>query len=143
MHRSRNRAPMAIRGVTVEWQAEMNTTPLIDVLLVLLVMLILTMPMSTHLTTLETPRAGPDATATPQAVQLDIDFDGRLWWNGTAVESVDALQPRFAALVAAPGAQAPVRVHADRRARYELVVQVLATAQRHRVTRLGLTPLPD
>ncbi len=143
MHRSRNRTPMAIRGPAVDCQAEMNTTPLIDVLLVLLVMLILTMPMSTHLTTLQTPPAGPAATATPQAVQLDIDFDGRLWWNGTAVESVEALQPLFAALVAAPGEQAPVRIHADRRARYERVVQVLAAAQRQHVTRVGLTPLPD
>jgi biopolymer transport protein ExbD len=134
---------VARRDVAAAWQAEMNTTPLIDVLLVLLVMLILTIPTITHLTTLETPAAGRTAAVLPQAVELDIDFDGRLGWNGTDVDSVEALQPYFAALVAAPGPQAPVRINADRRARYERVVQVLAAAQRAHVMRIGVTPLPD
>ena len=143
MPRKRNRDPLAHRPVAADWQAEMNTTPLIDVLLVLLVMLILTIPTITHQTTLETPAPGPTTAALPPAVALEIDFDGRLWWNGTAIESVEALQPYFAALVAAPGPQAPVRVHADRRVRYERVVQVLAAAQRQQVARLGMRPLPD
>ncbi len=138
----RNRAGSTTTGHP-PWQVEMNTTPLIDVLLVLLVMLILTVPAITHQTTLETPARSSASAAQPTPVRLDIDFDGRLWWNGIEVDTLSALQDRFAALMAASGPQAPVQVHADRRARYGRVAQVLASAQRNRVTRLGLAPLPD
>lgn len=122
-------------------QAELNTTPLIDVLLVLLVMLILTMPTLTHLTTLETPAARPSRGTPPAAVWLEIDFDGRIYWNGEAVADLAALEPRLARLAAGASPQPPLRVVADRRAKYEQVAQVLAAAQRIGIVNLGLAPI--
>src|SRR5690606_21216376 len=76
----------------------MNATPLIDVLLVLLVMLVITLPLATHATRLNLPHGADGA---PSAVvQVHVDFDGRLHWNGEAVEDLDALSRRFRTLAA-------------------------------------------
>lgn len=120
-------------------QPEMNTTPLIDVLLVLLVLLILTVPAVTHQTTLELPH-GRDKPDTP--VLLDIDFDGRMFWNAEPVEGLVALEQRLSHH-ATHTPDTPLRIHADARARYEPVVQVLAAAQRAKVSRISVDPIRD
>jgi biopolymer transport protein ExbD len=112
---------------------EMNATPLIDVLLVLLVMLIFTLPMATHAVKLNLPQPIPGP---PSAVILvHVDFDGQLLWNGEVVGNLDALGRRFR-VVATEAAATRVRIVPDDRVRYELVAQVLAAAQRAGVTRL-------
>jgi biopolymer transport protein ExbD len=122
---------------------EMNTTPLIDVMLVLLVMLILTVPLLTHTTTLDLPCAIPNASPPVAGIDVDIDFDGRLFCNGEAIPSIDALTPRFRVLAATNLHAPPLRVHADPRVAYGTVAQVLAAAQRTRVERIGLNPVRD
>jgi biopolymer transport protein ExbD len=121
--------------------ADLNATPLIDVFLVLLVMLIITVPIATHKTRLDLPVDALGASAL-QSVDVDVDFDGRVFWNGTAITNDAELMQRFhAASRAAP--EPIVKVWPDSRAPYERVVQVLAAAQRAHVTKLALSPVGD
>ena len=120
-------------------QPEMNTTPLIDVLLVLLVLLILTMPAVTHQTSLELPQGN----GAPQpATLLDIDFDGRFYWNAEPVRDLEALEQRLISH-ARSNPDTTLRVHADRRASYEVVAQALAAAQRAQVSKIAIDPIVD
>lgn len=115
---------------------EMNTTPLIDVLLVLLIMFIITLPILTHSTSLQLQ--GTSAGAVPETVYIDIDFDGAIVWNGTLVRDFDQLEGYFrheGARTTPPDLQ--VRPH--RRAQYDTVARVLALAQRNGMTRIGVS----
>jgi biopolymer transport protein ExbD len=120
--------------------AEMNATPLIDVMLVLLIILILTVPVATHAVKLNLPRPGPGTP--PPSVRLDIAFDGSLYWNGEFVASVAELTPRFAGIVRQPDPPA-INVVPEKRTKYERVAQVLATAQRSQVTKMSVAPVAD
>jgi biopolymer transport protein ExbD len=113
--------------------ADMNTTPLVDVMLVLLILFIITLPMLTHSTNLQI-RGGP---ATPrEAIELAIDFDGTILWNGAVVQDLAQLERYFAA-EAAKAEQPELHVQPDRRAKYDTVAQVLAIAQRSGMQRIG------
>ena len=116
---------------------EINTTPLIDVLLVLLVLLIMTLPHSTHRVSLDLP-SGPASHTPPLVTNVEVDFDGRVFWNGSPVDDDRRLEQQFSEASGAPGI---VRIEPDRRVRYERVAQVLASAQRAHVARLALTPV--
>ena len=119
---------------------EMNATPLIDVLLVLLVMLIFTLPVATHAVKLNLPHAVPDLPLPRPLVTLDIDFDGRMFWNGVAVANREALE--FKLRDAANALLSPrIKVVPDKRVRYEDVALVLAAAQRSHVTALEVAPI--
>lgn len=118
-------------------EAQMNATPLIDVLLVLLVILILTLPVGTHAVKLDLPN-GAAAMPAPTVV-LDIDFDGRLHWDGQPLSGMEQLGPKLMQAALAGGPR--LSVVPDPRVNYEVVAQVLAAAQRARVTRLQVTPL--
>jgi len=121
-------------------EPQLNATPLIDVLLVLLVMLIFTLPIATHTVKLNLPQGhrGPPA----PAVRLDILYDGQLYWNGEPVASLEALAPRLAAIAAREDAPL-LQVMPERRAPYGRVAQVLAAAQRSHVSRLMVSPVSD
>ncbi|MFL6547783.1 MAG: ExbD/TolR family protein [Povalibacter sp.] len=114
---------------------EMNTTPLIDVLLVLLIMFIITLPLMTHSTTLQVS-GGTSVARIPQVVQVAIDFDGLVLWNGEPVDF--AKLERFFLAEARKGEQPDVQVSPDRRARYDTVARVLAIAQRSGMKRIGV-----
>ena len=118
-------------------EPQLNATPLIDVLLVLLIMLIFTIPVATHAVKLNLPQWDPLRAHQQEFISLDVDFDGTVIWNGAPVESIESLEQRLRGLkryVPAPA----VIVHADRRGRYERVAQVLAAAGRARVQRLTI-----
>ncbi|HTU67900.1 MAG TPA: biopolymer transporter ExbD [Steroidobacteraceae bacterium] len=121
-------------------QPELNATPLIDVLLVLLVMLIFTIPVMTHKVSVTTPVAGRVATP-PEIVALDIDFDGAVSWNGEAV-AIAALEERLKS-ARARNPDLRVDVRPDPRAAYEPAAQVLAATQRARIERLTIAQVPD
>lgn len=118
-------------------EPQMNATPLIDVLLVLLVMLIFTLPMATHAVKLNLPQAV--AGLPPASVTMNIDFDGQLYWNGELLPR-DQMERRFRAVAASEHPPA-VKVIADKRVRYDDVAQVLAAAQRSGVRGLSVAPI--
>jgi biopolymer transport protein ExbD len=118
---------------------EINTTPLIDVLLVLLVLLVVTLPRSTHRISLNLP-AGPPSNAPVPVTDVEVDFDGRVFWNGSPVSDDARLEQWFGQAAATPGI---VRIEPDRHVRYERVAQVLASAQRAHVTHLALVPVTN
>src|SRR5215510_7901780 len=91
---------------------ELNVTPLIDILLVLLTMLILTVPVMTHAVKLDLPASKPTGART--SIDIDIDFDGRVFWNGTGVADDRKLESRFRAL-AQQVPQPDVKIWPDRR----------------------------
>jgi biopolymer transport protein ExbD len=121
------------------YATELNVTPLIDVLLVLVVMLIITVPIATHAVKLDLPAGVAKAPDRP-VVDVDIDFDGRVFWNGTAARDDQELERWFAS--ASHEMQQPIiKVWPERRARYERVAQVLAAAQRAHVANIALAPV--
>ena len=121
-----------------EVMVDMNTTPLIDVMLVLLVLLIVTLPIQTHAVKLDMP--APNATpptVVPETVELGVDFDGTVTWNGMAVDrpTMDA----YFADAARKDPQPEIHVNANRLAKYDAVARVLADAQRLGATHIGFT----
>jgi biopolymer transport protein ExbD len=120
-------------------EPNLNATPLIDVLLVLLVMLIFTIPVMTHSVNLDMPKTGPRG-APPQTIALDIDFDGTILWNGSRVDSIASLESRLRAAQAQVPAP-DVLLDSDPRARYETAALVLAATQRAHVRKLRIVSL--
>ncbi len=117
---------------------DINTTPLIDVMLVLLVMLIITIPIQTHAVKLNLPQANAKpATVQPPVVEIDIDFDGTILWDGAVVPTREALQAQLAALAAQP-TQPELHIRPDKLTDYKYVAEVLATAQRLGIQKIGI-----
>jgi biopolymer transport protein ExbD len=117
---------------------EINTTPLIDVMLVLLILFILTLPVMTHAIKLDMPRPNPNpppVTEITEPIRLDIDWDGSIIWNGTLVQ-LGTLEGYFRT-EAAKNPQPELHVRPDRRADYDTVAKVLALAQRNGMQRIG------
>ncbi len=121
-----------------EVMVEMNTTPLIDVMLVLLVMLIVTIPIQTHAVKLDLPQANnsPPSDVKPVVVDLEIDFDGTPIWNGSPVTSRAQLD-QFLEDTANQVPQPEVHLRPNRLAKYDAVARTLADAQRLGVTKIG------
>jgi biopolymer transport protein ExbD len=115
--------------------SDMNTTPLIDVMLVLLVMLIVTLPLSTHAIKIDLPQA-PVSEETVPVVTLNVDFDGAVEWNGRPVNR--ATLDRYLDRAARQEQQPEIRVSADRLAKYDGVAKVMADAQRLGVRRIAI-----
>ena len=117
---------------------EMNTTPLIDVMLVLLVMLIITIPIQLHSVDLNLPTGkAPPAKTEPEIVRIDIDFDGTVLWNGELVADQAALEIRMrekAALAVRP----EIHLRPNKLVKYERVAAVMAAAQRLGLKKLGM-----
>ncbi|WP_334006100.1 biopolymer transporter ExbD [Burkholderia cepacia] len=117
---------------------DINTTPLIDVMLVLLIMLIITIPIQMHSVKMNLPVGNPPPPPhPPQVVQIDIGADGAVNWNGAAVSGAAALDAKFRA-VAAEADQDEIRLRPDKSAPYKAVAEVLASAQREGATKIGL-----
>ena len=120
-----------------EPMVEMNTTPLIDVLLVLLVMLIITIPLQTQAVKLDMPQMTVnDERPDPVVVDLEVDFDGTVFWNGNAVPTTVDLEDRFVD-IAGMQPQPEVHLRPNRLVKYDYVAKVLSAAQRLGVTKIG------
>ena len=115
---------------------DINTTPLIDVMLVLLTLLILTLPIQTHAVKLDMPRPNtPPPAEEPVVVDLVIDFDGSISWNGDKLDRA-ALDTKL--LESASAKPAPeIQLNPNRLAKYDAVAMVLADAQHLGVTHIG------
>ena len=117
---------------------DINTTPLIDVMLVLLIMLIITIPMQQHAVNLNLPAGRPPpVVAPPEVVHIDIDAAGTIRWNGEQVEPGSSLGTRLAASAAQP-IQPELHVRPDRHAAYKTVAAVMAAAQRSGIVKIGI-----
>ena len=117
---------------------DINTTPLIDVMLVLLIMLIITIPIQTHAVKMNMP-IGPSSAPPkpPEIIRIDVDFDGTIGWNGTLVATDEELQAKLAG-VAAQADQPEVHLRPNKLVTYKTVAHVMASAQRLGVTKIGL-----
>ncbi len=121
-----------------EVMVDMNTTPLIDVMLVLLIMLIITIPIQLHAVNLNMPAGNPPPPPTPpEVVQLDIDFDGTVVWNGEAMPTRSAMEGKMTAAVAQP-VQPEVHIRPNKLVAYRSVAAVMASAQKIGLTKIGI-----
>jgi biopolymer transport protein ExbD len=117
---------------------DINTTPLIDVMLVLLIMLIITIPIQLHSVNLNMPAGNPPPPPVPPVVvTIDIDFDGTILWNGEVMPDRTALEAKLRAAAALPD-QPEVHLRPNKLVEYKSVAMVLASAQRLGVTKLGV-----
>ncbi len=117
---------------------DINTTPLIDVMLVLLVMLIITIPIQLHSVNLNMPTGNPPPPLVkPEIVKLDIDASSVIYWNGEAIADRAALEERMSG-AAAQGVQPEVHLRPDKGAKYAIVAAVMASAQRLGLTKIGI-----
>lgn len=115
---------------------DINMTPLIDVMLVLLIMFIITIPVMTHAVKLDMPRASnAPSLAQPVVINLEIDFDGTVLWNGTPVD-IESLEGYFRR-EAANDPQPELHIRPSKRAKYDVVARVLASAQRNGMRKIG------
>jgi biopolymer transport protein ExbD len=122
-----------------EVMVEMNTTPLIDVMLVLLVMLIVTLPIQTHAVKLDMPPPNVKPPLTPPTVvNINVDFDGTVEWNGTPVNASTLDGYFYGEGQRDPMDQDEIHITADRLAKYDVVAKVMANAQRRGVTKMGI-----
>src|SRR5436309_7486427 len=118
---------------------DINTTPLIDVMLVLLVTLIVSLPIMTHAVKLDMPQSNnpPPPDQRPEVIDLEIDFDGTAVWNGTPIQSIAQLEAYFHTEADKPQ-QAQIHLRPDRRVKYDFVARVLAAAETQRMKKLGV-----
>jgi biopolymer transport protein ExbD len=117
---------------------DINTTPLIDVMLVLLVMLIITIPIQLHAVNLNLPIGNPPPPVTlPEVVKLDIDDQSKVYWNGDVVPDRQTLESKMYA-AAHQSVQPEVHLRPNKLAKYGVVAGVMASAQRLGLTKIGI-----
>jgi biopolymer transport protein ExbD len=118
---------------------DINTTPLIDVMLVLLVTLIVTLPIMTHAVKLDMPPPNPNQPpppVQPVIINLDIYYDGTIAWNGQTIPTLTDLEEQFKD-AAAQDPQPELHLAPDSHVKYDYVAKVLAAAQRNHMEKIG------
>lgn len=122
--------------------SEINVTPLVDVMLVLLVIFILTVPVLTHSVKVDLPLTQKlDTAVDPVSISLSVAGDGSVYWNGKRID--DAQLETALAEAAAQEQQPEIRLYGDRRVAYEEVVKIMAAAQRAGIEKLGFVTQPQ
>ena len=121
-----------------EVMMDINTTPLIDVMLVLLVMLIITIPIQLHSVNLNLPTGNPPPPLVlPEVVKIDIDPSSVVYWNGLPLADRAALEENLKA-ASAQAVQPELHLRPDKSAKYAIVAGVMASAQRLGLTKIGI-----
>lgn len=121
-----------------DMMVEMNTTPLIDVMLVLLIMFIITIPVQTHAVKMNMPvNSNSTPPKPPEIIRIDVDFDGTIVWAGETITSRADLQTRLYRLSLLPD-QPEVHLRPNKLVTYKHVAMVMAEAQRLGVTKIGI-----
>jgi biopolymer transport protein ExbD len=115
--------------------SEINMTPLIDVMLVLLIIFIITLPRQTHAVKITNPLSGEPPTTRPEVIDLQIDFDGTRLWNKAAVDRTT--MQGYISTDALKSPQPEVHITVDKFAHYEIVAQTLADLQHRGLNRIG------
>lgn len=135
---------MNVGGSDEGAMCDINTTPLIDVMLVLLIMFIITIPVMTHAVKLDMPRPtdAPPPPVLPEVIDIEIDFDGTVVWNGTAIQDLNILE-RYFRIESQKDPQPELHLRPDKRAKYDVVAKVLASAQRNRMKKIGFVNVAE
>lgn len=121
---------------------EINMTPLVDVMLVLLIVFIITIPVMKHAVNIDLPRATNEQEQTPpQTIQFSVAADGAYYWNQERIEDA-MLVPRLE-IEAAKDPQPELHIRGDKAVRYERVAQAMAAAQSAGVRKIGFITNPD
>jgi biopolymer transport protein ExbD len=122
-----------------EVMIDINTTPLIDVMLVLLIMLIITIPVQTHAVKLDFGPPGAPPPVPPPVVDILVDFDGSIYWNNDVVPDRPTLESKLAEIGQEPKADQPeVHIRPNKLVPYKYVAEVMASAQHLGVSKIGL-----
>ena len=130
-------------GEEDEINSSINTTPLVDVMLVLLVIFLITIPVVIRSVPVKLPQASNIPTETkPQNVIIAVDSEGHVYWNDAIVASNDELLTRLRA-VATVHPQPEVHIRADRDARFESVGKIIVDLQRSAIQKVGFITQPD
>ena len=120
---------------------EINMTPLVDVMLVLLIIFIITIPVMKHAVNVDLPRASNiQQDQKPQTVRLSVDADGSYYWNENRIE--DAALPALLKAQASQEPQPDLHIRGDKNVRYERVAQAMAAAQQAGVKKIGFITEP-
>lgn len=133
---SKHAASLSTSTAIAEPINEMNMTPLIDVMLVLIIMLIITIPRQNHAVNLNLPSGGKSDPA-ELVVNLEVDFDNTILWNGLVVPSRAALEKKLVEVAAFKG-RSEVHLRPNKLAAYKAVAGVMAAAQRNGVANIGV-----
>jgi biopolymer transport protein ExbD len=128
---------MAVGSSEGQSYSDINMTPLIDVMLVLLIIFIITIPSQTHAVKIDNPlpNNNPPPTTPPEVIDLSIDFDGTLLWNKAPVD-----RPTLQSYISSEAAKDPqpeVHITVDKFAKYEIVAQTLADLQHRGLKKIG------
>jgi biopolymer transport protein ExbD len=127
-----------------EVMIEMNTTPLIDVMLVLLVMLIITIPIQLHSVNVDMPVASSEnQTEPPKAITIEVNANSQVVWDGQLVPDRNTLETKMQEEALKGEAQSEIHFMPNRAAKYEVVAGVMASAQRLGLQKIGLANIPD
>ena len=121
--------------------SEINTTPLVDVMLVLLVIFIITAPLLTHAVKIELPQATSQALPEePKVITLAIDNAGKTYWNDAPLLQGELKQKLLQAADIKP--QPELQIRADKETKYQVLAEVMADAQNAGITKLGFVSEP-
>lgn len=124
-----------------EVMSEINMTPLVDVMLVLLIIFIITIPVINHAVKIDLPRATNQPNdAKPQSINVSVDAQGKVYWNQEEVDQAQLEQRIAAAAQVQP--QPELHLRADRDVRYERVAEVMAAAQNGGLGKIGFITEP-
>ena len=123
--------------------SEINVTPLVDVMLVLLIIFLITIPVITQSVKVELPKAANIPTQTkPENVNIAVDAEGNVYWNTALVPTQDALLERIKA-VAVLDPQPEIHLRGDKKTKYEFIGRVIVLCQRGGIQKVGFITEPD
>ncbi len=127
---------VSVKGSSADPMVEPNVIPLVDIMLVLLIIFIITIPVMTHAVKIDLPRDNPNQPIeTPEVMRVYVDFDGTILWNDSPIDH--ATFQNYVALENAKDPQPEIHVDADRRTAYVYVANVLFTLQRGGLKKIG------
>ena len=128
---------MNVAGDKSGVMCEVNMTPLIDVMLVLIVTLIMTLPIQTHAVKLDMPPPTdqPPPLVLPEVINLDVDFDDTVYWDGNKVDLAQV--EGYFRNESKKDPQPEIHLRPDKRSHYDTTAKVLASAQRHNMQKIG------
>jgi biopolymer transport protein ExbD len=125
-----------------ELLSSINTTPLVDVMLVLLIIFLITVPVVTHTVPVSLPRETNQPTQTkPQNINISVDKNGVIYWNQARLPSLQALQAKLLA-ISGNVPQPEVHIWGDQDAHYQSVGEVLFACKRSGIQKVGFITLP-